>query len=196
MALDVKKVYAPTPDQSATTGAVAVAPLGTTAPASAVATLDSSTWDDSGYVDENGISVTITRSTTPIRDWSKANVRNLLTEYTGAIACNFLQVDQFSAERLFGEDNVTVTEASREHGEQLKIAIGAQLPPRESFCFSMKDGNARIRVYVPVGQFTEVGQVNFKPDAGNVIGGTIATYDDGTGHSIYFMYDDGEVISG
>lgn len=195
MALNAKQVYAPTPDQSVTTGAVAVADVGVTAPTDARTALPS-TWDNSGYVSEDGISVTVTRSTTPIRDWSKSIVRNLLTEYAGAISCSFLQVDEFAAKRMFGESNVTVTNATLTHGNQMKIAIGNELPPIEAFCFSMKDGDARVRVFVPRGQFTDVSQIDFKPDAGNIIGGTIATYDDGTGHSIYVMYDDGTVVSG
>ncbi len=195
MALDAKKVYAPTPDQSATTGAVAVAPVGTAMPADARAALTEA-WDDGGYVSEDGLSVTVTRSTTAIHDWSKATVRNLLTEFTGQIALAFLQVDEFAAKRVFGADNVTVVAGSREHGEQMKISIGAELPPIEAWCFSMKDGAARVRVCVPRGQLTEVNQIDFKPDAGNIIGGTIDTYDDGTGHSIYFLYDDGEIIAG
>lgn len=195
MALDAKYVYAPTPLQSTTTGAVAVAPEGTTMPTTATATL-TSTWDDGGYVSEDGISITVTRSTTPIKDWSKANVRNLLTDFGGTIALSFLQVDQFAAERVFGEDNVTVTPATSSAGEQIKVSIGAELPPIEAWCFSMKDGDARIRVCVPRGQITDVNQIDFKPDAGHVIGGTLATYDDGTGNSIYVIYDDGTVVSG
>lgn len=195
MGLNAKKVFAPTPLQSATTGAVAVAPEGTAMPTDARTALTSA-WDDSGYVSEDGLSVTITRSTTPIRDWSKAAVRNLLTEFGGAIAVAFLQVDQFAAERMFGEDNVTVTAATTSTSEVIKIGIGAELPPIEAWCFSMKDGDARIRVCVPRGQMTDVNQIDFKPDAGNVIGGTLTAYDDGTGKSIYFIYDDGEVISG
>lgn len=195
MALDAKKVFAPTPDQSATTGAIAVAPVGTTMPTTARAAL-ASTWDDGGYVSEDGIAVTITRSTTPIRDWSKTTVRNLLSEFGSAIALGFLQVDEFAAKRVFGDGNVTVTPASTTAGEIIKIDIGAELPPIEAWCFSMKDGNARIRVLVPRGQITEVNQIDFKPDVGNVIGGVLACYDDGTGKSIYFIYDDGEVISG
>ena len=195
MGLNAKKVFAPTPLQSATTGAVAVAPEGTAIPTSARAALTDA-WDDSGYVSEDGLSVTITRSTTPIRDWSKADVRNLLTEFGGAIAVSFLQVDEFAANRMFGESNVTVTDATSSAGEIISIAIGAELPPIEAWCFSMKDGEARIRVCVPRGQMTDVNQVDFKPDAGNTIGGTLTAYDDGTGKSIYFIYDDGEVISG
>lgn len=195
MALNAKKVFAPAPDQSATTGAIAVAPEGTTMPTDARTAL-STTWDDGGYVDENGLSVTITRSTSPIRDWSKSAVRNLLTEFTGVIALGFLQVDEFAAKRVFGEENVTIIAATRSKGEQISVAIGANLPPVEAWCFSMKDGDARIRVLVPRGQITDVNQIDFRPDAGNVIGGNIACYDDGTGNSIYFIYDDGEVISG
>lgn len=195
MGLNAKKVFAPTPLQSATTGAVAVAPEGTAMPTDARTALTSA-WDDSGYVSEDGLSVTITRSTTPIRDWSKAAVRNLLTEFGGAIAVAFLQVDEFAAKRMFGDGNVTVTAATKTTGEVIKISIGAELPPIEAWCFSMKDGDARIRALVPRGQMTDVNQIDFKPDAGNVIGGTLTAYDDGTGKSIYFIYDDGEVISG
>lgn len=196
MALDAKKVYAPTPDQSATTGAVYVASVGVIAPTDATSTLPTSSWGDGGYVDENGLSITVTRSTTPIRDWSKSIVRNILTEFSGAIALGFLQVDEFAAKRVFGENNVTVTEATSTKSGMIKVAIGNELPPIEAFCFNMKDGDARIRVFVPRGQFTDVNQMDFKPDAGHVIGGTIQTYDDGTGHSIYVIYDDGEVLAG
>lgn len=195
MGLNAKKVFAPTPLQSATTGAVAVAPEGTAMPTDARTALTSA-WDDSGYVSEDGLSVTITRSTTPIKDWSKQNIRNLLTDFGGAIALSFLQVDEFAAKRMFGEDNVTVTAATTTTSEVIKISIGAELPPIEAWCFSMKDGDARIRVLVPRGQMTDVNQIDFKPDAGNIIGGTLTAYDDGTGNSIYFIYDDGEVISG
>ena len=196
MALNANKVYAPTPIQSATTGAVAVAPANdsTTLPTDARSNLGAE-WDESGYVSEDGLSVTLTRSTTPIRDWSKANVKNVLSEFGGAIALSFLQIDEFAAKRMFGASNVTVTEASALAGEIILISIGAELPPIESWCFSMKDGDARVRVVVPRGQMTDVNQIDFKPDAGNIIGGTLACYDDGTGSSIYFIYDDGEIVS-
>ena len=191
MALDAKHVYAPTPDQSSVTGAVFVADVGVTPPTDATTALPSSSWEDGGYVDENGLVLTVNRSTTPIRDWSKANVRNLLSEFSGSIAIGFLQVDGFSAERVFGADNVTVTAATTTNGEQIKVNIGSSLPPIEAWCFNMKDGDARIRVFVPRGQITSVNEMAYRPDQGHVIGGTLECYDDGTGHSIYVIYDDG-----
>lgn len=192
MTLNAKHVYAPTPDQSAT-GAVYVAAVGTTAPTDAKSALGGS-WTDGGYVDENGIAITVNRSTTPIRDWSKAAIRNLLSEFGGSIAVGFLQVDEFSAKRVFGASNVTKTAANTTHGEIIKVSIGSELPPIEAWCFNMKDGDARIRVYVPRGQITSVNEMAYKPDQGHVIGGTLECYDDGTGKSIYVFYDDGQVV--
>ena len=192
MALNAKHVYAPTPDQS-TTGAVFVAAEGVSAPTDAATPLGGS-WSDGGYVDENGISITVNRSTTPIRDWSKAAVRNLLSEFGGSIAVGFLQVDSFSASRVFGASNVTSTAADTTHGELIEVAIGSELPPIEAWCFNMKDGDARIRVFVPRGQITSVNEMAYRPDQGHVIGGTLECYDDGTGKSIYVFYDDGDVV--
>lgn len=194
MALNAKHVYAPAPDQSSVTGAVYIATVGVTEPTDATTALGGS-WSDGGYVDENGISITVNRSTTPIRDWSKAAVRTLLSEFSGSISLNFLQVDEFSAKRVFGTSNVTKTAATSSKGELIKVSIGAELPPVEAWCFNMKDGNARIRVFVPRGQITSVNDMAYKPDQGHVIGGTLECYDDGTGKSIVVFYDDGEVIA-
>ena len=190
MGLDAAKVYAPTPDQSTTTGAVSIGTSSAAAPTDARTALGTG-WTSGGYVSEDGVSLTVNRSVTPIRDWSKNAVRNLLTEYSGSLSLSFLQVDEFALQRMFGSTNITKTANSSSHGEQLKAGIGAELPPIEKWCLSMKDGDARVRIYIPRGQMTEVSQIDFKPDAGHTVGGTLSTYDDGTGHSIYVMYDDG-----
>ena len=187
------QVYLPTPDQSKTTGAVAVAPLGPPAPPAARAALPNA-WESGGYIDENGIALGISKSFTAIKDWAQSVVRKALTDFDGTIALSFLQVDQFAAERILGEDNVTVTAAPQTAGQNIKMAIGAQVAPAESWCFSMKDGERRVRVYIPNGQITEIsGDVSFTPGAANVWPCTLSCYDDGTGHSIYVIYDDGVV---
>lgn len=193
------QVYAPTPDQSTTTGAVAVATTASQATAANVPndarTALTSVWNSGGYVSEDGMSLSISKTFNDIHDWSHSTVKSVLTEYKGQISVSFLQVDEFAAKRVFGESNVTVTAANATHGQILNIAIGAELPPIEAYCFSMKDGNQRVRVYVPRGQFTEIADMAFTTD-GVKVGGTLATYDDGTGHSIYVIFDDGQVVSG
>ena len=188
------QVYLPTPDQSGTTGAVAVAPLGTTAPTDARTAL-ANTWVTGGYVSEDGITLGLSRSFQNIKDWSQANVRKALTDFDGTVQCAFLQVDQFAANEMFGSTNVTKTAANTTHGEQLKISIGAEVAPEKSWAFNMKDGNRRVRVYLPDAQITELGDVQFVPGAGNIYPSTISAYPDANGKSIYVFYDDGQVTS-
>ena len=187
------QVYTPVPDQSSTTGAVAVAPTSTTAPTDATTALPQA-WDTGGYVSEDGITLSVSKSFNQIRDWSHATVKSVLSEYDGAITVNFLQVDEFAAKRVFGTSNVTKTAATTTKGELIKVSIGTDLPPVESWCFNMKDGDARVRVYVPKGQITEVNEMAFTTD-GVIVGGTLTTDDDGTGHSIYVFFDDGQKAS-
>lgn len=193
--VNANKVYMPTPDQSATTGAVATAPTSTAAPTDAVTALPN-TWASGGYIDENGISLGVTRSVTAIKDWSQATVRNALSDFNATITLNFMQMDEFAAQEMLGASNVTKTAATQTKGELLKLSIGSELPPVKSWCFSMKDGDRRVRVYIPRGQITELnGDITFVPSAVNVWGCTLATYDDGTGHSLYVFYDDGQTLS-
>lgn len=189
--INPEQVYLPSPDQSKTTGAVAIAPIGTAAPTDARTALGG-TWVSGGYIDENGIALSISKSFTTIKDWAMSVVRKALTDFDGTIALSFLQVDEFAAQRVLGTANVAKTAASASHGEQLTLSVGPDVAGAESWCFSMKDGNRRVRVYVPNGQITEIsGDVSFTPGAANIWPCTLSCYDDGTGHSIYVFYDDG-----
>lgn len=189
--INPEQVYLPSPDQSKTTGAVAIAPIGTAAPTDARTALGG-TWVSGGYIDENGIALSISKSFTTIKDWAMSVVRKALTDFDGTIALSFLQVDEFAAQRVLGTANVAKTAANSTHGEQLKLSVGPDVAGAESWCFSMKDGNRRVRVYVPNGQITEIsGDVSFTPGAANIWPCTLSCYDDGTGHSIYVFYDDG-----
>lgn len=192
--VNANQVYVPTPDQSTTTGAVATAATTATAPDDARTALGTG-WTSGGYVGDAGISLSINRSMTAIKDWAQSVVRKVLTEYDGTISIPWLQVDEFFATEAFGADNVTATAATQQAGSKLKVAVGAALPEIKSWCFSMKDGDARVRIYVPRGQITELGEIPFAPTQANAYPSTLSTYDDGTGHSIYVMYDDGVVLS-
>ena len=192
--IDSAQVYLPSPDQSSTTGAIAVAPLGTTAPTDARTALGVA-WTSGGYVGEDGVTLSLSRSTSAIKDWSQSNVRKALTDFDGTIGFSFLQMDKFAADELFGASNVTAVAANTTHGNELAISIGAELPPMKSWTFSMKDGSRRVRIYLPIAQVTEIGDVTFVPSAGNSYPATVSCYPDSTGKSIYVFYDDGEMTS-
>ena len=58
-----------------------------------------------------------------------------------------------------GDDNVEVTEATAEHGTQVRAAIGASVRPIKAWYFKLKDGERRALVMVPHGQITERGEI-------------------------------------
>ena len=188
-------VYLLGPDQSKTTGAMKKGAIGATAPTDARTQLGNGWSDAAGYISENGITLNLNRSTSPLKDWGLNTVRVMATDFTTNITGEFLQMDEVTAQTLFGEDNVTVTAATTTKPATLKLSIGPDMPEEHAFVFNMKDGERRARIYVPNGQITQVGSPTFVPGAGNVWPFTLECYDDGTGHSVYMFFDNGQNAS-
>lgn len=192
--IDANKVYLPTPDQSSTTGAVAVAPVDTELPKTAREKLDDAVWESGGYVGDAGIAISTNKGTTVIKDWSQGTVRKALSDFDGTISVPFLQIDEFAAKRLVGKNNAVFAEANAQHGNMPTIDLGPDMPEIEAYCFSMKDGDSRIRVVVPRGQITNIDAINFVPNAANSWPGTLACYAGPDGWAIRVIYEDGTVI--
>ncbi len=188
-------VYLLGPDQSKTTGAMKKGAIGATAPTDARTQLGNGWSDAAGYISENGITLNLNRSTSPLKDWGLNTVRVMATDFTTNITGEFLQMDEATAQTLFGEGNVTVTAATTTKPATLKLSIGPDMPEEHAFVFNMKDGDRRARIYVPNGQITQVGSPTFVPGAGNVWPFTLECYDDGTGHSVYMFFDNGQNAS-
>lgn len=192
MALDKSKVLVGTPDQN-TTGAIAKAPIGTALPTDAVTALNSA-FVAGGYVSEDGLKLTPSISTSDIRDWSGSLVRRIIQTFDGTLSWSMLQTDEDSLKAAFGDANVTVTAATSGHGKQLSVSLNATLPERSAWAFSMKDGENRIRVVVPDGQITTVGEVGFTSGGAIMWPVTLSCYPDASGNCIYIYTDDGETI--
>ena len=188
-------VYLLGPDQSTTTGAMKKGAIGASAPTDARTQLGTGWSDAAGYISENGITLNINRSTSPLKDWGLNTVRVMATDFTTNITGEFLQMDEATARTLFGDSNVTVTAATTAKPATLKLSIGPDMPEQHAFVFNMKDGDRRARIYVPDGQITQVGSPTFVPGAGNVWPFTLECYDDGTGHSVYMFFDNGQTAS-
>ena len=190
MANDAKNVYVGKP----VTGAVATAAVGTTAPTSAGAQL-SADWTASGFVDEGGVTLSQSRSTTDLKAWGGTTVRTLLDEFTGTIKYSEMETTYETMCRMVGPENVVKTDADTTHGLQMKVSLKAELPDPKAWCFSMKDGDRRLRIYIPNGQLTEVDDTTFVHNGAVKWGFTIKANDDGNGNTIIILTDDGQVIS-
>jgi hypothetical protein len=188
MAVESANVLTGAPDQT-TTGAILSAPLGTSGPETARDTLDA-TFKDSGYISPDGLTLTPNYSTTDITDWSGALIRRILESFDGQLSWAHLETNEESLRTWAGD--VTVTAATASTGKQIKAALGAREHPRKSWAFKMKDGDARILIYVPDGQVTEAGEVTFTKSGAITWPVTLSTYPDTDGNSIYIMTDDGK----
>ena len=196
MGINAKQVRVGLADQSSTSGALSRGDVISTIPADIDAAITAiSAFSSSGYISEDGASLSTTKGVTPIREWNRASVRRILEDFDGTVSLSLIQLDEEGAKQAFGEDNVTVTAATSTHGTQLKIALGATLDEPQAWALRMKDGDARMLVLVPNGQVTSGVDITFVANQAIQLPVTISANDDGTGHSIYIFTDDGIVAA-
>lgn len=189
MAIDAKKVLVGAPDQSSTVGAVNYADLNTTAPTDAGTALAGG-YTKCGYVSEDGLTISTDYGTTKIKDWSKATVRTLLDEFTGEVTFAFIQTDYDGLCAIFGASHVNRS------GNKIKVSLGAHLAPAKSFAFNMKDGDAKVRVYLPNAQAKLDGDLTFVANEPITWSVKLECNADSSGESIYVFVDEAASSSG
>lgn len=191
MGVNNQNVFVGAPDQL-TTGAIHRAPLATPLPTTAVAALNAGfATADPGYVDEGGLTVSPSRATTPIRDWSLKTIRNVLQSFDGTLAWSHLELSEYAMKNFAGDSKVSATAANGSHGNQLSMALSGDDLPHYSWVFNMKDGLMRARVVVPDGQVTSQGDIAFLASTAIKLPVVLSTYPDSSGNSIYIYTDDG-----
>lgn len=196
MAVNNKNVLAGRPDQAVTGAILSTTTLVTTLP-SDLHNLDPAThgMKDSGYVSDAGLTLSVKRSTNDIKDWSQSVVKKILSEFSGSIKWSHLEVSAGSANNFFGESNVTVVSNTASHGNRLVMKLRADELPHKTWCFRMKDGDAKITIWVPDGQITEADDITFSASDAIKLPVTLTCYPDAQGNSLYIATDDGVIGS-
>lgn len=194
MAVNANSVFVGAPDQ-ATTGAILSGPVLTVVPAG-IDDVVFSGLQDSGYVNEDGVTITPEDSTESIKDWSGSEIRRILTEFTGTIAWTHLELSAGAARNYFGEDQVEVTPATATHGNQMRASLGKNSLPEKAWYFKIKDGDRRVVVLVPRGQITSRGEIPLTSTGPVTLPVELATYPDENGQNIYIFTDDGVFSAG
>lgn len=142
MALDSSNV------RVAVTGAVSVGPTTATAPTDADGALTG--FDDLGYVHEDGVTETRERSTEQLRAWQNADVlREVVTEASMTYTFRLVETKAETVALYYGVA-VDDTDGS-------VSIVPSRTGGRQSFVIDVVDGDDYIRVYVPSGEITEVG---------------------------------------
>lgn len=150
------------------TGGISMGPLGSVLPTDATTALDAGLIA-AGYVGEDGLTESADRSTEKIKAWGGDVVKVVQTDFSTTYTFTFLEsLNTEVLKAVYGDDNVTVTAATTTKGTLRTVKVNAETLPHKAFVFDMKDGDARIRIVVPDGQVTEVGEITYND--GSVIG--------------------------
>ncbi len=178
------------------TGGVLIGALTATAPTNATTTPAGFT--ASGYIGEDGVTEANERSTDRIRAWGGDTVKVVQTEHNVTYSFTFLEtLNTDVLKAVYGDSNVTMTAATGGTGKLHAVLINAATLAHKSFVFEVKDGDAKIRIYVPDGQITEVGEITYSDS--EVVGYqvTLEAFADASGNKAYKYMDDGKpTVSG
>lgn len=145
------------------TGMFYHAPAGTALPAYPSETLDAA-WVHVGDVSDAGITLTLDKSSENLRNWANVIKRVIMTDHSESIQTPVMDTTEESLKAVVGNDNVTVTAASGNHGKRVVVNLSdGSLPEEEAFLWVMKDGNDLIAIGCTNGQVSAVDNVTFAP---------------------------------
>ncbi|QOP64248.1 major tail protein [Microbacterium phage Quenya] len=195
MAVNANNVFVGAPDQSVT-GAILSGPVATTEAADFIDEVDLAGLTDSGYVSEDGVTITPEDTTESIKDWSGAEIRRILTEFTGTISWTHLELSAGAARNYFGDDHVDVKAATSTSGTQMRMALGKNELETKRWVFKVKDGDRRVLIVVPKGQVVSRGEIPLTATGAITLPVELATYPDEDGQNIYIYTDDGVFSTG
>jgi hypothetical protein len=151
---------------------------------------------DSGYVSEDGLTMSLSKSFEQIKEWGGAIVKRILSEFDGTLKYTHLEVSDFSLKDVFGDAQVAATAATQTHGTQYKVSVGGVDLPTKRYIFKMKDGDARVRLLIPVGVVTDLEDIAFVKNDAIKLGVTLGCQPDEKGNSVYIYTDDGVKTTG
>lgn len=173
-----------------TTGGILRGTTGATLPTTAVAAATGFT--GLGYVGEDGLTETIDRTTDKIKAWGGDVVKIVQSEFSVTYTFTLYEtLNDGVLKAAYGNTNVTTTAATSTTGTLRSVKVNSASLEHSPWIFDMKDGTARIRIVVPDGQVTTVGEVTYND--GGVIGYpvTIEAFKDANGNQAYKYVDDG-----
>ena len=142
------------------TGAIFMAPVGTTLPTDASSTLNSA-FVHLGYASEDGVTNNNSPDNEAIKAWGGDVVLNTQTEKPDEFTFTLIEAMNANVLKMvYGDSNVTVTEATSSVGEQIAIAANSGEQVERAFVFDMLlKGNALKRIVIPKGKVTELGDI-------------------------------------
>lgn len=170
------------------TGMFYTAPAGTALPAYPGEAL-AADWTEAGAITADGITWSTGKDSEPLRNWAKEIERLTASDEGGTVNAPLMYTDEDTLKAIFGEDNVTVTAATAEHGKLVSVTVEPGVSAGQmAFLFIMKDGDDMMYLGTSKGVIRDVDDVAFAPTEAINWTATIEAA------SWTFLKDDGQTI--
>jgi hypothetical protein len=155
----------------AVTGAVYVAPVGTTGPADADTAL-AATWKNVGYISEDGVTEGNNTESDEITAWQNSDVvRKTITKSETTYQFTMIETNSTSLSLFYGK---TIAAAAESH------VIGGSANAKVAIVIDVIDGTQVIRRHIPSAEVTERGEVKFAASEALGYDVTVTAYPDAT----------------
>jgi hypothetical protein len=163
------------------TGAIQYAPTGSTAPVDADTPM-LTPWGGVGLISSDGVEITPERSVSNIVAWQRAQIaRTVVTESSIQVAFSMIETNERSLELYWGA-SLNTADGS------IEIDPG-QTGGRRAFALDYVDGEKFVRLYLPLGEVTELEAITWNSSGDPVgYGVTITGYrDDAAGYTAKYF---------
>ena len=160
------------------TGAVFIAPAGTTLPTNATTAL-SSDFINLGYISEDGLVNSVETDTEDIKAWGGDTVLVGQTSFKETFTVNLLETNANALKAYYGADNVTVDEDTG----AITVKQTATVLPEQVVVFEVvMTGNRVKRIVLPKGQIVDrSGEISYTDGAAITYPAVFQAYPDATG---------------
>jgi hypothetical protein len=173
---DISKIAVGKPK---TGGALYYAPKGTAVPTDATTALGS-TFVQTGYISEDGLTQEITRDSEDIKAWGGDTVMSPQTEYSEKFTFSLLETLDVNVKKLvYGDANVTET-----NGAITAISNSAELA-EHAMVIEMVQGGRAVRRVIPCAKVTEIGEITYVDGEPIAYELTVTALPDASGNASY-----------
>lgn len=166
-------------------GAIWYAATDATMPTAADSTLGNG-WTCVGYISEDGVKQTITRSNEQIKAWGGDVVSESQTEYSEEFEFTMIEFLNPNVLKIgYGDDAVTGTDLDT----GISVASSSdELPEKAWVIEKVLKGNVAMRTVIPSAKVTEVGEIDYNDSTAAGLNVKLAAHPDASGkyHYDYF----------
>ena len=161
-------------------------------PTSSWGTVDSS-FTDLGYTDETGLKQKEERSNTDVFSWGGALVGTLQEKYSRTMSFKLLQfINTKVLQTTYGTGNVSyATQSGQAPGAEWVVQMNPSLLDTCSWVFDGFYMNRLVRVVIPIGRVTQIGDVDLTHKAFMMSDCTLKAFPDNAGNHGYLYLNNG-----